>query len=182
MSATGTSATTQLRSTALASGRPATALAYQNPRISSNGTATTESGYLTELLSPKAGVFLDQQTPAKPFLLTVTTPIPIRRMMAIRRAITRCMRRPVSRRRAGNTPRPMLLRGKEYLADAVDNSRKAASAITALDDQIPQLLAKLHQRGLRENTAVVVTSGSGVSARPPRAVEQWACLESHQHV
>ena len=53
------------------------------------------------------------------------------------------------------------LRGKEYLKDTVGNSRKAAAAITALDDQIPRLLAKLHQRGLRENTILIVTGADG---------------------
>jgi arylsulfatase A-like enzyme len=50
---------------------------------------------------------------------------------------------------------------KKYLNDIVGNSRKAAASLTALDDQIPPLLAKLQQRGLRENTAIVFTSATG---------------------
>ncbi len=53
------------------------------------------------------------------------------------------------------------LRGKEMLRDVVGNLRKAAASITALDDQIQPLLAKLEQRGLRDNTVIILTSDNG---------------------
>jgi arylsulfatase A-like enzyme len=137
-------------------------LAYQNPRISSNGAVTTESGYLTELLTAKARAFLDQQTPAKPFLLTVSYPNPHPPYDGHPARYYETYAKASFETTGWERAASNALRGKEYLADTVGNSRKAAAAVTALDDQIPQLLAKLHQRGLRENTAIVVTSSSGI--------------------
>ena len=134
---------------------------YQDARINWNGQSSTEKGYLTDLLTAKAGAFLDQQSPAKPFFLTVSYPNPsppyeghparYYEMYAKADFLTTGWERS-----AANA-----LREKKYLEDAVGNSRKAAAAITALDDQIPLLLAKLHQRGLSENTVIVFTSDTG---------------------
>lgn len=45
---------------------------YQNPTMSWNGQQVEEKGYLTELMTAKAGEFLDKQTKEKPFFLTVS--------------------------------------------------------------------------------------------------------------
>jgi arylsulfatase A-like enzyme len=47
------------------------------------------------------------------------------------------------------------------LKDIVGNTRRAAAATTALDDQIPVLLSKLSDPGLRDNTLIVFTSDNG---------------------
>ena len=134
---------------------------YQDPRMSWNSQTVSEKGYLTDLITAKAGQFLDQQTPAKPFFLTISYPNPhppyeghpprYYEMYAKTGFVTT----------GWEPPAPNALRDKNYLADIVGNSRKAAAATTALDDQIPLVLAKLHQRGLRENTLIVVSSDSG---------------------
>jgi arylsulfatase A-like enzyme len=134
---------------------------YQDPSMSSNGQVVTEKGYLTSLLTAKASSFLDQQAAAKPFFLTVSYPNPhppyegqparYYDMYAKVDFLTTGWERP-----AANA-----LGEKQYLSDTVGNSRRAAAAITALDDQIPLLLAKLHQRGLRENTVILLTSDTG---------------------
>jgi arylsulfatase A-like enzyme len=134
---------------------------YQDPRMNWSGQVASEKGYLTELITAKAGAFLDQQNPAKPFFLTVRYPNPHPPYeghparyydMYAKTGFESTGWEPA----AGNA-----LRGKEYLKDTVGNSRKTAAAIAAMDDQIPRLVTKLQQRGLRENTIVIVTSTDG---------------------
>ncbi len=56
---------------------------------------------------------------------------------------------------------PNALRDKGMLRDIVGNIRKGAAAITALDDQIPPLLKKINERGLRDDTLIILTGASG---------------------
>jgi arylsulfatase A-like enzyme len=56
---------------------------------------------------------------------------------------------------------PNAAKDKGALASIVSNIRRCAAAMTALDEQIQPLVAKLNQRGVRDNTLIVVTSGSG---------------------
>jgi arylsulfatase A-like enzyme len=56
---------------------------------------------------------------------------------------------------------PNALREKEYLTDIVPNIRKAAAATTALDDQLPPLMQTLRERGLYDNTLIIVTGDNG---------------------
>ncbi|HLN04038.1 MAG TPA: sulfatase-like hydrolase/transferase [Bryobacteraceae bacterium] len=134
---------------------------YQDPHMNWNGQSVAEKGYLTDLITAKAGTFFEQQTVAKPFFLTIRYlnphppydghPARYQEMYAKTQFDT-----------TGWEPAAAnALRGKEYFKDPVGTLRKAAAGITALDDQIPLLLAKLSQRGLRENTIVVVTSSNG---------------------
>jgi arylsulfatase A-like enzyme len=137
------------------------AASYQDPHMNWNGQSVAEKGYLTDLITTKAGTFFEQQTPAKPFFLTIRYlnphppyeghPAHYNEMYAKTQFDT-----------TGWEPAAAnVLRGKEYFKDPVGTLRKAAAGITALDDQIPLLLAKLSQRGLRENTMVIVTSSNG---------------------
>ena len=137
------------------------AAAYHDPVMNWNGHTASEPGYLTDLLTAKAGVFLDQQTPAKPFFLTVSylNPHPPYDGHPPRYADRYAKVDFVTT--GWEPPAANALRGKDYLRDTVSYTRKAAAAITALDDQIPIILAKLQQRGLRENTIVVFTSADG---------------------
>jgi len=50
---------------------------------------------------------------------------------------------------------------KDMLKDVIGSLRKCAAATSALDAQIPLLLSKLHDRGLRENTLIVFCSSNG---------------------
>ncbi len=134
---------------------------YQNPTMSRNGKITEESGYLTDLMSRAALEFLDQQKPGEPFFLTVSYlnphtpyeghPQKYYDMYAAVRFET-----------IGWEPAaPNALREKEMLADIVGNLRKCAASVTALDDQIPLLLAKLRERKLWSDTLIVFTGDNG---------------------
>ena len=109
----------------------------------------------------KAHQFLDQQSKDKPFLLTVSYAnphppydghAPQYDEMYARSTFDTMGREPASPTAAAN---------KDMLKDAVGSLRKCAAAISALDAQIPLLLAKLHDRGLRENTLIVFCAASG---------------------
>ena len=134
---------------------------YQDPTMSLNGKVIQEKGYLADLITGKALQFLDQQTPDRPFFLTVSHfnphvpydghPAKYYEMYAKTNFET-----------FGWEPAaPHALREKELLKDLVGNLRKCAAATTALDDQIPPLLAKLDQRGLRDNTLIIFTGDNG---------------------
>ena len=56
---------------------------------------------------------------------------------------------------------PNAARNKDALASIVPNIRRSAAAMTGLDDLIQPLVAKLNQQGVRDNTLIVFTSGSG---------------------
>ncbi len=51
--------------------------------------------------------------------------------------------------------------GKELLADTIGSLRKYAAAVTAMDDEIQTLLAKLAQRRLGDQTIVIFTATCG---------------------
>jgi arylsulfatase A-like enzyme len=137
------------------------AIAYQDPRMTSAGQPVAEKGYVTELLTAKAGAFLDRQTPAKPFFLTIGYPNPHPPYEGHPARYYEMYAQTGFETTGWQPGAPNALRGKEFLQDVVGNCRKAAAAVTALDDQIPRILAKLQQRGLRENTIVTFTSNSG---------------------
>jgi arylsulfatase A-like enzyme len=126
-----------------------------------NGQSAAEKGYLTDLLTAKAGAFLDQQSSAKPFFLTVRYLNPHPPYDGHPARYYEMYAKTAFDTTGWEPAAANVLRGKGYFQDPVGNLRKAAAAITAFDDQIPLLLSKLHQRGLRENTVVIVTSGNG---------------------
>ncbi|MDX1982286.1 MAG: sulfatase-like hydrolase/transferase [Bryobacteraceae bacterium] len=134
---------------------------YTDPVMMLNGQPVQEKGYLTELMTKRAGEFLDQQSASSPFFLTVGylnphTPYdghPERYYDMYRNANFNSF---------GWQPgRPNALREKEYLKDIVGNNRRHAASVTALDDQIPALLKKLSEKGLRENTLIIFTADNG---------------------
>ena len=140
---------------------PETKASYQNPRMSWNGQAVAETGCLTELITAKAAAFLDRQTAGRPFFLTVSYPNPRSPYEGLPPKYYE-MYAKVDFTTTGWEPAAAhALRDKNFLNDIVGNSRKNAAAVTALDDQIPLLLNKLHQRGLREDTLIVFTSAAG---------------------
>ena len=132
----------------------------------------------------KAQQFLDQQTKDKPFLLTVNYAdprppyeghAPQYHEMYAKSTFEGMGREPVSPNAAGN---------KDMLKDVVGSLRKCAAAVSALDAQIPLLLAALQTRGLRENTLIVFCSangsllgrhglwGDGAASDPPNMYEE----------
>lgn len=134
---------------------------YTDPEISVNGDVVKEKGYLTEIMTRHALEFLDKQAPANPFFLTTAYlnshtpydghPQKYYDQYAKTSFDTIGWERPAANAR----------REKEMLKDTVGNIRKCAAAVTALDDQIPLLLKKLHEKKLWENTLVIFTSDNG---------------------
>jgi arylsulfatase A-like enzyme len=137
------------------------AIVYQDPHMNFSGQAVAEKGYLTDLLTAKAGVFLDRQTPAKPFFLTIGYPNPHPPYEGHPARDYEMYAKAGFETNGWEPAAANALRGKDFLRDVVGNSRKAAAAVTALDDQIPRILAKLQQRGLRESTVVIFTGNRG---------------------
>ncbi|HTM47179.1 MAG TPA: sulfatase-like hydrolase/transferase [Bryobacteraceae bacterium] len=106
----------------------------------------------------KTNEFLDQQSSQKPFFLTVgyfnthEGVAPKYFDLYAKADFEEMGRDPLS---------PHALRDKEMMRDPVGSLRKFAAGLTALDDRLPSLLAKLQQRGLRDNTLVVFCAANG---------------------
>jgi arylsulfatase A-like enzyme len=118
-------------------------------------------GAAAGLVTGHVNAFLDEQPPDKPFFLVAAYPNPREPYEGVPQKYHDLYRsakfdtihwEPAARTAA---------RGREYLRDIVGSLRKCAAAVTALDDQIPPLLAKLEARGLRDNTLVLLTSDTG---------------------
>ncbi len=134
---------------------------YQDPAMYLNGERVQEKGYLADLITGKACEFIDRQSKDKPFFLTVSHfnphvpydghPAKYYEMYAKTDFST-----------FGWEPAaPNALREKDLLKDTVGNIRKCAASVTALDDQLPPLIAKLKQRGLWDNTLIIFTGDNG---------------------
>jgi arylsulfatase A-like enzyme len=119
------------------------------------------AGYNCGHASPTGAAqeFLDQQSAGKPFLLTVsyTEPLPQSEAAKFEDLYAKSTFETMGRDPAS----PRAVAGKEMPKDVVGSLRKRAAAISALDAQIPPVLAKLQGRGLRDNTLIVFCSTSG---------------------
>jgi len=134
---------------------------YQDPDMFLNGERVKEEGYLTSHMTRRATEFLDQQSKDKPFFLTVGYlnphvpydghPLKYYEMYAKSNFDGFGIQPP-----AANA-----LREKEYLQNPVENIRKCAAAVTALDDQILILRRKLTEKGLTDSTLVIFTGDNG---------------------
>ena len=111
--------------------------------------------------TPRAVQFLNQQKPGQPFFLVASYPTPREPYSGVPQAFydkyaaTRFDSLgwlPAARNASS---------GKEYLSDIVGSLRKCAAAITALDSEIPALIAALDARELREQTLVIFTAAAG---------------------
>jgi arylsulfatase A-like enzyme len=140
----------------LLTGRPPHQQGSQDPRISD---LLASAGYVCG--SASALEFLDSQKGDQPFFLAVNQfnllapndKIPAKyHEMYAQASFDGLGWEPVA---------PNAARDKDLLASIVPNLRRCAAAITAFDDQIQPLVAKLDQRGLRENTLIVFTGASG---------------------
>jgi arylsulfatase A-like enzyme len=135
--------------------------ANTDPRMSWNGTPQQEKGYLAELLTAKAGQYLDQQSKDKPFFLTVSHLNPHVPYEGHPQKYYDLYAKTNFETIGWEPPAANALREKEYLKDIAGNLRKAAASTSALDDQIPPLLDKLRQKGLYDNTLVIFTGDNG---------------------
>jgi arylsulfatase A-like enzyme len=143
---------------------PAGAGPYQNPRMSWNGQIAQEQGYLPELMTRKAVAFLEEQKPGQPFFLVASYQNPRAPLDGHPQKYYDAYAR-AAFETAGWLPRAAnAAEGKEYLGDTVGSLRKCAAAVTALDDQLPALIATLDKKGLRDETLVIFSAASGLLA------------------
>jgi arylsulfatase A-like enzyme len=105
--------------------------------------------------------FLDGQSAGKPFFFTLNCP-------SLRPPYDGVAKKYLDLYAAqpfdGYAPDPVAPNaqsGKEMLRAILGNVRKAAAAVTELDDQVGAVLAKLRARGLQDTTLVVFTAASG---------------------
>ena len=134
---------------------------YRDPKMYLNGRAVEEKGYLADLMTQRACDFLQQQTPATPFFLTVGYLNPHTPYEGHPQKYYDMYANTKFDTVGWEKPAPNALREKEMLKDIVGNLRRAAAATTALDDQLPVLLAKLQERGLRDNTLILFAGDNG---------------------
>jgi arylsulfatase A-like enzyme len=109
----------------------------------------------------KAHQFLDQQSKDRPFLLTVSYAEPHPPYEGRARQYDEMYAKTTFETMGREPASPNATTDKDLLKDIVGSLRKSAAAISALDAQIPLLLSKLHDRGLRENTLIVFCSANG---------------------
>lgn len=134
---------------------------YDDPVLHVDGKPVEHQGFLTEIKTKYACDFLDRQSPDRPFFLTLSYLNPHTPYTG-HPARYYDMYSGVKFDTAGWEPAaPNALREKNYLEDTVDNIRKCAASVTALDDQIPVLQRKLAERGLTNNTLIVFTGDNG---------------------
>lgn len=114
-----------------------------------------------EATTADATKFLDQQSAGKNFLLTVHythlkppydgTPSKFVDMYASEKFEAY----------AADRPSPNAREGKEMLGKGPSSLRKAAAAISALDEQVGTVVARLRQRQILDETMIVFTSTAG---------------------
>lgn len=134
---------------------------YTDPEMYLNGQLVKESGYLAELMTRRAGEFLDQQKPDQPFLLTIGYLNPHTPYSGHPQRYYDLYAAEDFDDVGWEPMAPNALREKELMKDPVGNLRRCAASVTALDDQVGAILERLQQRGLRDNTIVVFTGDNG---------------------
>jgi arylsulfatase A-like enzyme len=134
---------------------------YQNPVMYRNGQRTEEQGYLADLITQRAGEYIDQQKAEKPFFLTVSYLNPHTPYEGHPQKYYDLYSGTPFTTTNWEPPARNALVDKEMLGDIVGNSRRAAAATAALDDQVAALLKRLRDRNLGDNTLVIFTSTTG---------------------
>lgn len=140
---------------------PQGAAVYQNPRMSRNGEMVDESGYLPDLVTKRAGEFLDNQKTSQPFFLVVAYPNSEPPYDGHPQKFYDLYSKAKFDDEGWQPAASNALRGKEYLQNTVANLRKWGAVTGAFDDQIPALMRKLDQHSLKDNTLIVFTSDTG---------------------
>lgn len=153
-----------------------------NPALSVNGQQVQENGATLEALTRHAIAFLDHQN--GPFLLVVSYPTVPASSDGLASKYLDLYKSSAFQTFGIQPASPAALDGKEMLADTVASIRKAAAALTLLDDQVGALQRAIIQKGVFENTVVVFTSvtgqflgrrglwGAGYASNPPNLFEE----------
>ncbi len=134
---------------------------YTDPEMHLNGQPVKEKGYLAELMTQRAGEFLDKQDPKAPFFLTIGYLNPHTPYEGHPQRYYDMYKDTRFDTIGWEPPAANALREKNFLSDIVGNNRRHAASVTALDDQIPVLLRKLQERKLRDNTLIIITGDNG---------------------
>jgi arylsulfatase A-like enzyme len=106
--------------------------------------------------------FIDEQTAGRPFFLTAgfTDLVPPYDGVA-QKYRDLYAKTPFDSCFPSQPPAASARGGREMLPDLLGSLRKVAAAITALDDRVGSLIARLKQRQLMDDTLIVFTSTSG---------------------
>jgi choline-sulfatase len=134
---------------------------YTDPVMFRNGERVEEKGYLTDLMTRRATEFLDQQQASKPWFLSIGYLNPHTPYEGHPQKYYDMYASTKFDTVGWEPPAKNALREARMLSDIVGNIRRAAASTTALDDQIPLLLRKLEERGMRDNTLVIFTGDNG---------------------
>jgi arylsulfatase A-like enzyme len=135
--------------------------AYNDPEMSLNGQMVQDKGYLPELMTRRACEYLDRQSAGKPFFLTVSYLNPHTPYDGHPQKYYDMYANTSFDTLGWEPPAPNALREKDMLKDTVANIRRCAASTTALDDQIPALLAKLQQKGVYDKTVILFVGDNG---------------------
>ncbi len=131
------------------------AAAVQEARLSQ---ALGAAGYNCGPSTVKAAGFLDAQTADKPFFLTVILPSPLSENVPSKNLDLFAA---TDFESIGWEPAAPNATHKEMLRDVAGNLRKYSAGLAAADQQVGELLIKLHDRGLLDNTLIVFVGVNG---------------------
>jgi arylsulfatase A-like enzyme len=134
---------------------------YRDPEMFLNGKSVQEQGYLADLVTRRACEFLDSQTPATPFFLTIAHLNPHVPLDGHPQKYYDMYADTKFETIGWEPPASNALREKALLDEPVENIRKTAAATTALDDQLPVVIDKLREKGLYDNTLILFTGDNG---------------------
>jgi arylsulfatase A-like enzyme len=135
----------------------------ENPEPSGSDKLLGNAGYtLHSAGAGAAAALLDQQTAGKPFCVTAHysnfEPPYENADQRYRDLYTSTKFDTLNLARAAA---PNAQRGKEMLADIISNVRKAAAVVSAIDAEVGEMIAKLTQKHLLENTLTIFTASCG---------------------
>jgi choline-sulfatase len=135
---------------------------YQDPTMYLNGEQRQEKGYLAELITQRAGEFLDQQKSDQPFFLTVSHQNPHTPYVGHpEKYLERYKDSKFESFGYQRVPASTSTGNRGMFQDLIGNLRKCAAAVTALDDQVGALEVMLQKRGLYNNTLFIFTADNG---------------------
>ena len=116
----------------------------------------------SDAVAAQTAKFIDEQTSGRPFFITAgfTDLVPPYEGVA-RKYRDLYAETPFESCFPSEPPAAGVRGGKEMLADLLGSLRKAAAAITAVDDRVGSLIASVKQRQLLDQTMIVFTSTCG---------------------
>ncbi len=119
-------------------------------------------GYSCQAAGPEAAItFLDAQTAGKPFFLQVHFDSLRAPYEGVAKKYVDLYASATLDSFGRGAAAANAAKGREMLADRLASQRKAAAAITALDDQVQSVFSRVAARGLTDTTLVIFTSTCG---------------------